>query len=519
MAERFIELILHGNASQAIGEMEKLATATDVAGAGMHAKLSSWAQKTTLAMAGLGIGVAAVSVKLADDFEIANARLETSLKNSGISFESVSPQIDKTNSAMEKFGYSNTETENAMSRLVIATKDVSKSQRDLGIAADIAAARHISLEQATDLLVKTEGGRYVGLTRTLGVSKDVIASFHSQADAVDYLATHFTGQAAAGAETFQGKVKALQAQLEDIGIKIGQAVIPVIEDLASALSSVITWFKQNEDAAKALGIAIGTVLAGAVAIFTYDKVAAFVGGLQRMATGLGLMSAKVVETAPQFEQMSLGFGESGTAASGAGAAILPVVAVLGLAAGAAYGLYTAFNQAGISVDVNSQKLATMSNGALAQSITKLIDFGNKWGDASAANKAFNKILDETPQFAQKFIDAASAAGISTQGFTNKLLEHQGAAQIAENAQKRWSLQLEIADAKARGDSASVYGLTLQLNAVPTDKQIQIAVHHEEAYARLVALKQALDGLPRSIDVAVNVVGNVENAAAKKWLAS
>lgn len=505
MATRVIELILHGNASQAIGEMEKLATATDVAGAGMHAKLSSWAQKTTLAMAGLGIGVAAVSVKLADDFEIADARLKTSLKNSGISFASVSPQIDKTNTSMEKFGYSNTETENAMSRLVIATKDVSKSQRDLGIAADIAAARHISLEQATDLLVKTEGGRYVGLTRTLGVSKDVIASFHSQADAVDYLATHFTGQAAAGAETFQGKVKALQAQLEDIGIKIGQAVIPVIEDLASALSSVITWFKQNEDAAKALGIAIGTVLAAAVSIFAYDKAVAFVAGLQRMATGLGLMGAQATATAAEVETSAASMDGAGVAAGGAGASIAGIVLPLALAAGAAYGLYTAFNEAGISVDVNSQKLATMSNGALAQSITKLVDFGNKWGDASAANKAFNKILDDTPQFAQKFIDAANAAGLSTDGFSRKLREHQQAAEEAKVAQERMTLQMELLDAKARGDSASVYGLTLQLNALPTDKQIQVAVYGN-ALSVLGDIHGQINGLDGKVVTAtVNVV--------------
>ncbi len=485
MAIRTIELLLHGDASQAIGQMEKLAVATGASADTMHAKVSAMASKIVMATAAAGIGIAAISVKLADDFESADAKLRTALANTGNAFKTYQGNIEFTNKVFEKLGYNNAQTETALSRLVTATGNVTLSQRDLGIAANIAAARHMDLNAATDLLVKTEGGRYVGLSKTLGVSKEVIAGFHSTADAVDYLDTHFRGQAAAGAETFQGKVKALQAQLEDIGVKIGQAVIPIIEQLAGALSDVIGWFEKNEGAAKALAIMVGTVLAGALAIFTYDKAVAFIGGLQRIGTAMGLMGTQAAE--------------AGTAVGGAGmggsfaAAVTPIgLVALGLVA-VGYGLDKVFGSS-TNVKLNLDALAT---DTVAQFAAKLDEFQGKLDKVAgtmagsfntaarnlaptinatkAEHAAFNEVLAKTPQYASTFIQAIGASGQSTAWYTLALQHHNVAAEEARVATQRFGIEAQIADAKARGDTDTVNRLSYALLLLPTNPQIRVSM--------------------------------------------
>lgn len=477
-----------------------------------------------LALGGLAVaaaGIALESIHLADKFEESHARLETAVKDSGGSFEDYSGKIDGANKKLESLGFTNTETEGALARLVTGTGDVTKSVQLMGLAADIARARHISLEAATDILVKVEAGRYTVLGRTLGVSKEVVAGLHSTDDAVRLLSDRFGGAAQKNTETFQGKLQVLEAKSTDVGIKIGMFLIPIIEKLVGAIADTIDWFEKHEAAAIAVAAVITGVLGAAITAFVVNKVASFVEGIQTMLTHLGLLGAKAEATAAVVSasgaESAAGGAAAGGGAAGAGAAgalggvaegeaavgtgaataggsLMGLVLPLALVAGAAYGLSTAFKASSVNIDLNVQKLEGMSAGALSRSISKLVEYGGKIGDSEAANKAFNAVLDEAPQYAQRFIDAASKAGINTDGFSTKLREHVAAAEMARNAQQRWALQTEIADAKARGDAAAVYGLTLQLNAIPTDKQIQIILHHQQAYADLLDFRRVWDGL-------------------------
>lgn len=225
-------------------------------GATFGQKMMSIAPEVGSAFAVAGAAIAVESIHLADEFENAQSRLKNALKNTGNNWDTYKGQIDAANLKLEGFGYTNTEAEGGLAKLVRATGDVGKSTRDLGIAADIAAGQHISLDAAVGILVKTEGGRYGGLSRTLGLSKETIASFHTTGEAVDFLSGKYKGSAAAAAETFQGKIKVLTAQLQDIGIKIGVVLIPIIEKLVTAVADVIGWFERH----KAVTEALGTVL-------------------------------------------------------------------------------------------------------------------------------------------------------------------------------------------------------------------------------------------------------------------
>ena len=191
----------------------------------------------------IGIGVAAVAgglvaVKAAMSYENAHTHLTTAIKNSGSTFAAHRGQIDQLDSKMRDLGFTDTDTEESMARLVTATKNVGLSTKDMALAADIARARNIDLVTAADMLVKVEGRRYIALSKTLGVSKETIASFRNQGDAIKYLTERFGGSAAAHAETFAGKIERLKAAGDHLAVSFGEALIPVVLAVAEAFAVV-----------------------------------------------------------------------------------------------------------------------------------------------------------------------------------------------------------------------------------------------------------------------------------------
>lgn len=253
------------------------------------------AVEAVAAAAGLAaVGIEAVHA--ADAFEESHARLEQAVKNAGLSFEDESSKISATDSKLEKFGFTNTETENAMSRLVTATRSVGKAQADVAIAADISRARNIDLTSATDILVKVEAGRYTQLTRLGLATKEQVAGFHNSAEAVQFLADKFKGQASAYADTFSGKLQVLRATGEDLAVTIGQAIVPQIEHLASGAVSLVSGF---ESANEATGGLLGKIALGAAALplatFAINGVVSAGGRLKesftKAAESLGISTA------------------------------------------------------------------------------------------------------------------------------------------------------------------------------------------------------------------------------------
>ncbi len=554
MAIRTIELLLHGDASQAIGQMEKLATATATSADTMHAKVSAMASKIVLATAAAGIGIAAISVKLADDYEKAHASLLNSLKDTGQNYDTLKASIQGTVNQGQKFGENQIVVETLLARGNAVLGSNAKAQQALSMAQDFSAktgkdltTSYVAAEKALqgnvtalqragiylpvvggtikqvqsaqDALTKAqEAGKLVeekiadGRLKGVAATDAAAAAYKRIADAQDKLGktqaagtdiaaawnAKFGGAAQAQADTFAGKVKALQTTLENLGIKIGQAIIPVLETMATALGDVINWFEKNKGAAEALGIAVGVVLAGALAIFTYDKAVAFIGGLQRIGTALGIMG-----------------GEATAAGGEVAAAGTPMLAILGplaLVAGGVYGLYTAFNDNGLAIDVNAQKLQSLNATALQPWVNKLIDASAKIGNGTEVTKAFNQILDKSPQSAQLFINAVQNAGQSTDHLRQMLINHNVAAEEAKIATQRLGLEQQLTDAKVRGDAASVYGLTLQLAALPTNKQVEVALHAQQAIADAAELHNILAGLPSVVNVAVNVGSSISAGA-------
>lgn len=237
------------------------------------------------------VGVAAIgseAVHLADDLEKAHAREETAIKNAGGSYEEYRGAIEKTKSQMEKFGFTNAETETSLANLTNATHDAGKAIDLQSLAADIARGRNIGLAEATNILMKVETG-HVQLLGRLGINvKDANGQIISQEEAIRRLSATYKGQAAAAADTFAGKMKTLSTTVQDVGAKLGETLVPKVEAVASGLSTGITKFEDfNSTLDGVPGKVLAITAAAPAAVFAIEKLGAGAKGVKTAFEKIG----------------------------------------------------------------------------------------------------------------------------------------------------------------------------------------------------------------------------------------
>lgn len=103
-----------------------------------------------------GIGAALAMIGSKD--KVAAEQLQVSIENTGQSFSDYQDQIEATIKKQENYGNSAVQTQDALRILTQATNDPKKALSVMGIAADLAAAKHISLSDAALKVAKVYGG-------------------------------------------------------------------------------------------------------------------------------------------------------------------------------------------------------------------------------------------------------------------------------------------------------------------------------------------------------------------------
>jgi len=305
-------------------------------------------------MALLGIGAAAVgvgvaAVDMAEQYDKAHVSLETAAKAAGTSFANLKPQIDATSQQMEKYGFTNAQTESAVASLVVSQGKNAPVMKDMSLAANIAAARHIDLQTAIGLVEKAANGQTKAL-KQMGIDLPIAAAgavkvqaaqtalatavdksnafllahpdavnasskshaayeatlqkvttAHEHLAAVqsaggqilDALSKRFSGQASAASQTLGGKLAAMEANGKDLLKTLGEKLIPVLDTVVTAIMRFVTWLEKNQTVAVALGIGLAAVtvallamsIAGAIAEATFSPIILIVG-LVVLAIGL-----------------------------------------------------------------------------------------------------------------------------------------------------------------------------------------------------------------------------------------
>lgn len=335
MAEHSTNLavIITGRGKDLINEFKKVGKEAEASGSKTHAgwkKASDGIKMAGAAIAGTAVAIGVASVHMADDYEKAHGRLEVALKNSHTSWEAQKRVVDAASDSAVRFGYTKTDVEGALAGMVTGMGSSEKALKAFHIAEDLAAAKGIDLASAAMLVTKASEGQIKplkalgidlpvaaggalkmkkaqdALAKALKALGDVQTKVHmglikgpaavfAMRDAQDKLkaaqdklnetqktgdtilqglSDKLGGSASAQSKTFEGRVKAMKAELGNLGIKIGMALMPILQHLMDMIQDGIKWFQKHHAAAKALGIILGVVLVAAVALYTASMVAA-----------------------------------------------------------------------------------------------------------------------------------------------------------------------------------------------------------------------------------------------------
>lgn len=245
MASRSLTVKILGDASSLQREFAK----ADRSVTGLGKRMGRLGTLGKLGVAGGAVaGLAAVgkglqsSVKAAEQAELAQARLRQALKASNVSYKTHGKAIDKAIQKTSKLaGLDDEELSDSFAKLVRTTGSVKRAMKDMGLAADIARGRNISLEQATKIVEKAETGQLRGL-KAIGVH---IGKGTTATQALERAQKKFAGSAVSYGKTAAGAQAKLSVAFENLKEKIGAKLIPVITKLALKLVNFVDWAEKN----------------------------------------------------------------------------------------------------------------------------------------------------------------------------------------------------------------------------------------------------------------------------------
>lgn len=151
-------------------------------------------QKIGSAGAGLGMGLAGLGAgldALASPLESSQKMLDQAISNTGNSADAFKGKIAAADSQMQNFGHRNQETNSALTTLTTGLHSPTLALQEIGKVADIAAAKHESLDTAASAVVKL----YAGSTKIMKSFGEAHAEVATKASALD--AAHVASEKAA----------------------------------------------------------------------------------------------------------------------------------------------------------------------------------------------------------------------------------------------------------------------------------------------------------------------------------
>jgi hypothetical protein len=241
-------------------------------------KFAEFAKKSAEALALYeGAKIAAEAIKsvaeAAIDDQAAQRKLALALKNTtGANKEQTAAVSEWLTKQAEAYGVSKDQLMPAFQRLAESSHSVAKAQKELTLAQNISAGTGKDLGLVSMALTKANNGNVSALGR-LGLKvKDAKGHTLGLRDALNGLAQTFKGQAEARANSLQGQFDRLSATTQELKVKIGDKLLPVISKLAAfvlnqgipAVQKLSTW----------LGTKLGPVVTKLSAFFTNTLVPA-----------------------------------------------------------------------------------------------------------------------------------------------------------------------------------------------------------------------------------------------------
>ena len=241
---------------KAIREFQKLETAGQ--------KAQFVIQKSAVpAAAALGVLTYAAfdAVKAFAEDEKSAVALATTLQNvtnaTDKQVDSIEDFITKTSFAVS---VADDQLRPALGNLVRATGNVAQAQKLLSLALDISAGTGKDLGAVSEALGKAFNGTLGPLKKLDPALATLIEEGATTGEVFKALSETFGGQAAAAADTTAGRMEGLKIRMDEVKESIGEAVMPIVEKLMPAFTSMSDWASDNT------GLIVG--IAGAIAAIT-----------------------------------------------------------------------------------------------------------------------------------------------------------------------------------------------------------------------------------------------------------
>ena len=402
-------------------ELEKLEKKGMMA-AGALGKIERSAMYARTALLGMGgvlgtIGV--VSLHALDGFEKAQARLETAVRDAGVSFQVAEPAIKQQADAFVKLGFSYTDTYDALAKMTAASGSPLEALKDLSVAADIARFKNMSLAEAGSLVAKASVGAARGLLDMgikMGATVPKGASFEQILAAIE---KRIHGTAEAFSDTLAGKIAIAQANFQRLEIEIGTKLLPyairftdwIVKTAIPAIQRMSDWISKH--------IGLMKILAGVLAVvWAVPKFALLIEGITLLTGAYRKLTTAAAAAAVAEKAATTGAATSGAAAAAAATA----------AAVAAAGTTTAKTLAVREIETASAtRLAALFSAFMSKAFTGFILAGAqpdivRGGAPGAIRDPQQSFLDRL-LFGTRYVGAAKTGtfqtGMSVSGATDK----------------------------------------------------------------------------------------------------
>ena len=432
-----------------------------------------FAKKSALAFAAAGAAVGAFAVKIgtdavraAMDDQKSQALLASTLRNTVGATDAVVASTEQYITALQKeVSVADDELRPALATLARATGDVASAQSLLGTALNVSAGTGKDLQTVSLALSKAVNGNLGALTR-LGIPLDANTIKSKNFNkALDVLNDTFKDQANVRAKTLEGRLQGLNIAYGEILETLGYALLPVIEQFASVISTQVlpqleAWINANKDE---LAAGLTTIL-GQIPVLI-ENVTDFFGVISRNLGTLKVLSTLLFATFAATKVYA------GVAALIAIIDLLRIAFVKQTASATSAGIATAFATGGVSALAASAAIAVFAGSAVLayKQLTKN-----------------NKVLDQTEKTTSTIVKDYGKVVVSTGkvlGNTTKLTAEQ---------KKQLSTQEALNKLKAFGVTPTSETNPIQLEAVRLNLLKEQNLAQQKMYDQLLANYEATE---------------------------
>ena len=364
------------------------------------------------------IGVDAVQAAMSD--QKSQALLASTLRNTVGATDAAIAGTEQYITALQKeVSVADDELRPALATLARATGDVASAQSLLGTALNVSAGTGRDLQTVTLALARASNGNLGALTR-LGVQFDANTIKSKNFNkAVDILNNTFKDQANVRAKTLEFRLKGLQIAYGEILETLGYALLPVVEQFASVISTKVlpqleAWINANKDK---LAASLETILTKLPVLINqvfnlFDFIQRNLGTIKVLGAALvstfaaAKVYAGVIALSTAVNILTAAFGRQAAAATAAGTAT--AFATGGTSALAAAAGLAAFTTAALL----SYKQLTKNNKVLTTTENKV----------DGITKDFSKVVTSTGRVLSNTtkLTAEQKKQLATQEALNKL---------------------------------------------------------------------------------------------------